>query len=262
MKTRTATKSFSSSKLWMCIALASVFTASGAQAFTDVPHTIATKLGHGLTYGKLVKQYEEAKRTYENLQRNLTKVGGLKDTGIAMTDDFKARADDYGMEANCPGAGSKSLSSLMGGLSLNLKGDIKGQQKDICQNVVLAQNAQYNEAVRMLKHMRKQDEKLKMLEAERTKATESGDPGDLNANTNALNQFMAGASRDIQYSETVVSAYDTYINALKENQALLGKQALTGNNGSETFADTVTRKFVQGATLKLSLQALSETRDR
>jgi hypothetical protein len=65
----------------------------------------------------------------------------------------------------------------------------------------------------------------------------------------------------MQYSTTVIAAYEAYIKSLEDNQELLTKQALTGNNGSETFAETVTRKFVQGVALEAALRTVSD-RDR
>jgi hypothetical protein len=260
MKTRTATKSFLPSKLWMCIVLASVFTATGVQAFTDVPHTIATKLGHGATFAQITKQIAEAKKqlteaqnTYANLQKNLIAIQGLKSGGIAMTDKFEQRAPDYGMNAACPGAGAFSLSNFMSSLTLNMEGDIKKQQKEICQRIVMAQNAQYNEAAKMLKYLREdQGAKLKAIEAERKKVGDSA--GKLQGVQEMLEQYQADAERDQQYSATLIAAYDTYIDTLKQNQALLGKQALTGDSGNDTFADKVVTKFVQGAVLEGALQ--------
>ncbi|MGH8050728.1 MAG: hypothetical protein ACREPB_08745 [Arenimonas sp.] len=267
MKLRTATKSFSSSKLWMCIALASVFTAGTVQAFTDVPHTIATKLGHGATFAQLTKQIAEAKKqlteaqnTYANLQKNLIAVQGLKSSGLEMTDKFEERPADYGMDVACPGAGAFSLTNLMSSLAINMEGDIKKQQKEICQRIVLARNAQYNEAAKMLRHLRtEQGAKLKAIEAERQKVGDSA--GRLQGVQEMLEQYQADSNRDQQYSATLIAAYGTYIETLQQSQSMLGKQALTGNNGSETFADTVTRKFVQGAVLKTALETVSD-RDR
>jgi len=251
----------------MCIALACICNTATAQAITDEPHTIATKLGHGATFAQLTKQIAEAKKqlteaqnTYANLQKNLIAVQGLKSSGIAMNDKFEQRAPDYGMGAACPGAGSFSLDNLMSSLTLNMEGDIKKQQKEICQRTVLARNAQYNEAAKMLKHLRtSQGDKLKKIEDERLKVGDSG--GKLQGVQEMLEQFQADAQRDEQYSTTLISAYDTYIDTLQKSQAILGKQALTGNNGSETFAETVTRKFVQGAVLKTALETVSD-RDR
>ena len=260
MKTRTATKSLLHHKLWMCIALASVFTATGAYAFTDVPHTLVTKLGHGATYAKIAKQIAEAKKqlteaknTYANLQKNLIAIQGLKSSGIEMTDKFVQRPNDYGMKAACPGAGAFSLESMMSAFSLNMEGNIKQQQKDICQRIVFAQNAQYNEAAKMLKYLREdQGAKLKAIEAEVNGVGDS--KGKLDSAVVKFNQYQADATRDEQYSTTLISAYDTYIDTLQKSQALLGKQALTGDSGNETFAESVTTKFVQGAVLEGALQ--------
>ena len=247
--------------LSVAIALTGVFISGNALAINDVIHTVATKLGHGLTYGKLVKQVDEAKKTYENLQKNLIKVQGLQSSGIAMTDKFEQRDPQYGMKAACPGAGAFSLSNLMSSMALDMEGDIKKQQKEICQRIVMAHNVQYNESAKMLKHLREvQGAKLKAIEKEVNGVGDS--KGKLDSAVVKFDQYQADATRDEQYSTTLIAAYDTYIESLQQSQALLGKQALTGNNGSDTFAETVTRKFVQGAVLKGSLDTLRATRDR
>lgn len=170
-----------------------------------------------------------------------------------MTDKFEQRAPDYGMNASCPGAGGFSLSNLMSSLTLDMEGDIKKQQKEICQRIVLARNAQYNEAAKMLKYLREdQGAKLQAIEAERKKVGDSA--GKLQGVQEMLEQYQADAARDQQYSVTLISAYDTYIGTLQQSQALLGKQALTGDSGNDTFADTLKTKFVQGAVLEGALQ--------
>lgn len=251
---------------WKSLALACALMATNANAqlaVADFPHTIQAYITHLTRLQQQVTTYQSQIQHYmqqvTHMQQQLISVGGLPDTSMPMTDEFKPRADNYGMAATCPGAGSMSLSELMNSFTLNMGGDIKEQQKQICQRIVLAKNTQYNEAVKMLKNVREQDEQLKEIVRERAEAGTS--EGKLAANDNKLNQFLARSSTSMKYSTTVIASYETYINSLEDNQSSLGKQALTGNNGTETFAETVTRKFVQGVVLKAALETVSN-RDR
>jgi len=253
-------------KSWTGIALTCMLTATNANAqfaVVDVPHTIQAYVTHLARLAQQVQQYQSQIAHYTSeiahMRQQLISVGGLRDVSMPMTDNFERRADDYGMAAACPGAGSMSLASLMSAFSLNMNGDIKEQQKAICQRIVLAKNAQYNEAVKMLATVRLQDGELQAIAAERAAA--GTDQGKLAANDNKLNQFLARATTSTQYSNTVIAAYETYVKSLEDNQQLLSQQALTGNTGNQTFASTLANKFVQGVALEAALRTV-EARDR
>lgn len=257
-----ALKSYS----WKTLALACTLLATNANAqwaVVDMPHTIQAYITHLTRYAQQIQQYQSQFEHYmqqvRHMQQQLITIGGLPDVSMPMTDNFDERDPNYGMAAACPGAGSMSLSSLMSAFTLDLAGDIKEQQKQICQRIVLAKNTQYNEAVKMLKNVRNQDIQLRQIAAERAAAGDS--QGLLAANDNKLNQFLARSTSSMQYSQTVITAYDSYVRSLEDNQKLLTKQAMTGDNGNETFATAVTRKFVQGVALEAALDSVSD-RDR
>lgn len=233
-------------------------------AVVDAPHTIQAYITHLMRLQQQITAYQSQISHYvqqvAHMQQQLITTDGLSDSSMPMTDKFDERAANYGMTAACPGAdGAVSLASMAEAFTLNMSGSIKTQQSAICQRIVMAKNTQYNEAVKMLKNVREQDKQLKEIVEERAAAGTS--EGKLAANDNKLNQFLARSGTSMKYSTTVIAAYDTYIKSLEDNQKLLTKQALTGNNGDETFAEAVTRKFVQGATLKIALDSVSD-RDR
>jgi len=268
MKTnsRIRSKNTTSLKPWKILALACTMMAGNVDAqlaVADFPHTIQAYVTHLTRLQQQIQTYQSQIAHYTqqvtHMQQQLISVGGLRDVSMPMTDEFKKRPDDYGMNAACPGAGSMSLSSLMSSFTLDMSGNIKEQQKEICQRIVLAKNTQYNEAVKMLMNVREQDLQIKAIADERAAAGTS--EGKLAANDNKLNQFLARSTSTMQYSTTVIAAYEAYIKSLEDNQELLTKQALTGNNGSETFAEAVTRKFVQGVALEAALRTVSD-RDR
>lgn len=262
MKTRTATKSFSSSKLWMCIALASVFTASGAQAFTDIPHTIATKLGHGLTYGKLIKQVEEAQKQLAEAKKHLAKLQGFKNADMDMSDKLELRDISYQMDIYCPGAGGGVVGAIQGFLTVNANGKTKEEQKKICQNTVMARNTQYNTAVTLIKTLKIRNDEHTKIEQRRKQVTDDGgEPGAVAAVDLDFQQLLGQVTMDTEYANSVITAYDTYITTLQSTQAQLGKQALTGDSGNKTFVDNMTTKFVQGVVLEGALKT-ARARDR
>jgi hypothetical protein len=213
--------------------------------------------------GKEIKEYQaqlsQLKQQYDNLQKNLIPSFNMNFNLIQSNDSLKERADDEGMNIACPGAGSLSFSALARAMSINPKGDIKEQQKEICQRIVLAQNAQYNESVKILKGVREREKELQKINQER--AAIKDEPGKLQDNTNKLNAVLNKSTIEMQYSTAVIEAYDSYIQSLQQNQAMLGKQALTGDSGNETFASAVVDKFVQGAVLKVALEG-AKTRER
>lgn len=252
---------------WKTLVLACALLATNANgqlAVADLPHTIQAYITHLTRLQQQVTAYQSQIQHYvqqvTHMQQQLISIGGLPDASMPMTDNFDVREPNYGMEAACPGAdGSISVASMAQAFPLDLAGKIKEQQGKICQRMVMAKNTQYNEAVKMLKTIREQDQQLQIIARERAEV--GTDEGKLAANDNKLRQYLARSSTSMQYSTTVIQAYETYINALKDNQELLTKQAMSGDNGNKTFAESAAQKFVQGAVLEAALRKLDD-RDR
>ena len=196
----------------------------------------------------------------EELRKNLTPPSLTDITGIRQQDSLKRVADDYGMEYECPGtSGGLSVSTLMGSLTLNPKGslkEIKEQQLALCERMVLAKNAQYNESVKVLEGVRKREIEMQKLIAARNGMT---DPGPLMANTNEHAAIQNASILEMQYSTAVINAYDSYINSLKNNQTMLTKAAMRGTSSGDTFGAQVLSTVVQGATLEAALDASKKT---
>lgn len=207
-----------------------------------------------------VKEYSEQamrwKNTIAHYQQQLAALRAFKDQAMAMgiTDKIEERAPAYGMADACPDAsGSMSFSNLFGSFSLDMNGNIVEQQQEICQRIVLAQNAKYNESVKMLKNIKKRSGELEGVSSARDSVGTS--QGKLDANTNDVDAVLARVTMDMQYTETSIRAYEGYIAALREDQELLALRAMSG--GKKSWVGTV----VQGATLKGALEVL-KTRDR
>jgi hypothetical protein len=251
-------KSLLPKKAALAIAMLMTFS-SGAGAFSDGPALVQRLVVMGKEIAEYKAQLDQMKQQYENLQKNLIPGGGINFTLIKQQDSLKRRGDDEGMDIACPGAGGLGLDALKSALSINPNGKIKEQQKAICQRIVLAQNAQYNESVKVLEGVRDREAELKQINDER-KAIKD-EPGKLQENTNKLNAVLNKATIEMQYSTAVIAAYDSYINALQQSQSQLGKQALTGDSGNKTFVENITTKFVQGVVLEGALQT-ARSRER
>lgn len=216
-------------------------------------NTYSQKIEDAKEYGEQATRW---RNTISHYQQQLAALRAFKDQAMAMgiTDKIEERAPAYGMADACPDAsGSMSLSSLFSSFSLDMNGNIVEQQQEICQRIVLAQNAKYNEAVKMLKNIKKRSGELDGVSGARDSVGTS--QGKLDTNTNDVDAVLARVTIDMQYTETSINAYDGYIVALKEDQERLALRAMRG--GKKSWVGTV----VQGATLKGALEVL-KTRDR
>ena len=199
---------------------------------------------------------EEAKRwydSYQHMQQQLIKLKGFTASMGPMADQFSRRADDYGMTESCRGSkGGLSLSALKQGLGIDPDGDIQRQQLQICERIILAENAKYNETVDMLKRLRKRADELQQIEQDRAGVGDS--QGNLQANDNDVARFSTGMQMELEYWEAMLAGYDSYIGLLRMDQQRLALRAM---DGSSKPWGTV----IQGAVLKAALETAG-TRDR
>ena len=201
----------------------------------DVAHLIRTVLGHymnysqnGLQYAKEVAQW---KQMYDHYQQQLIR-GGIYNAQTGAWTEFEKRDPDEGLEQSC-------------GMSDALKqGTVAMRQFDVCQKIVRAQNAQYNEVIRVLETSRKRDQELQDIYRDRMSV--GTDQGRLAANDNQLQAFEARVQMDLQYASQMLAAYDSYLANLKADQRRLAGQALWGEGA--------VGDVVRGAALKLALQ--------
>lgn len=241
--------------------LAAVLAAGPAQAqalVNDPPHTVKTVLGWINTHKQNLKQIQQWRDQLNHYQQQLVSASKLLDRSMTMTMDFEERALDYGMADQCraPGSGGGSVLSLSGlwaRVAPDLNGDIKAQQYDICQRVVMTGNARFNEQVRMINNIQERDRELKSI-ALRGQFIGSSQ-GKLETVKAELSQFGARATMDMQYSESVLVAYDGLLVSLGQDQQRLAQRALRGTG------DDVIGAVVQGASLKGALK-LARRRDR
>ena len=208
---------------------------AGAQMVVADPiHTVQTIYGHytkyvqdALQYGKEIMQW---KQTYDHYRQQLV-AGNLYDGQAGQLPTFEKRDPDQGVDESCPAPhGTDSIA---------------WEQFALCQKIVRAQNAQYNEIVKILETANKRDAELRQIYGDRQSV--GTDQGRLAANDNQLESFQARVQMDLQYASLVVSTYDSYLATLKQDQVRLAQQALTGKSA-------LVGDLVRGAALKAALK--------
>ncbi|SCB06386.1 Conserved hypothetical secreted protein [Xanthomonas translucens pv. translucens DSM 18974] len=217
-----------------------------------------------MSMGKAIQEYtKQAERWNETRKQYTQELGHYKQQLISlprlnlgestMPDNFEERPQDYGLEDTCPGAkgtGLKGLLDKFKSLAPNLKGDLVQEQLKICARMVLAQNAQYNESVRMLKRLIQRNTQFnKQVEAQRDSGGTS--QGALAANDNEVHRFVAQNAMDLDYWQAQMTAYDNYIVSLKDDQSRLSRKAL---DGDKTGWLAPLGQIVQAATLAKALE--------
>lgn len=224
------------------------------------PSLIQTILNQINNYTQSAQDYSEygleAKRwydKYQHMQQQLIRLEGFTASMGPMADQLSRRSDDYGMTITCRGSrGGVALSVLKAAIGLDLDGDIQEQQLQLCERIVLAENAKYNETVDMLKRLRVRAEEFQQIEQGRASVGDS--QGNLEANDNDVARFSTGMQMELDYWEAMIAGYDSYIDLLRVDQQRLAMQAMKGPQNAWG-------NVIQGAALKSALEAAG-TRDR
>ncbi|WP_242101565.1 hypothetical protein [Lysobacter sp. M2-1] len=204
---------------------------------------------------KSVAEYiETAKRwkdTYDHYQQQLIRLKSLNLRMERMADNFPERDANHGVEQACPGPGGVAggIEEMFRAVAPAMNSDILQQQRVLCIRMVRAENQRYNETVRMLKRMlQHQRDYQHGIEAQR--AAVGNRQGDLAANDNETNRFVARMEMDRDYWMARNKAFDTYIATLQQDHGRLAKRALGGNKDT---GNPILGKLVHAATLKTAL---------
>lgn len=238
------------SPMALLLIVGSMATDAGAQLVVNDPVNLTAHMQQiaedAVEFGKEAKRWND---TYSHYRQQLIKLQRLNFSSSQMSDTFPLRPDDYGMQDMCP-AGSESgarerMTGLLRQIAPKMDGNIVEEQKAICQRMVLAENAKYNESVRMLKTLIERNQQFQQIEAQRDSANSS--QGALAANDNEAQRFLVRTSMDLDYWQARMKAYNDYIESLKWDQSRLAKRALQGNRGS------LLGQVVQAAALKAAL---------
>ncbi|MEA9563844.1 MULTISPECIES: hypothetical protein [Xanthomonas] len=192
-----------------------------------------------------IKQYQQQLQHY---QQQLIKLQRLQFNMPQLENQFVLRDASYGLDAYCPGAsGIAGLMDQIKSIPLSLTGgaNIQEQQQRVCASIVQAQNAQYNEAVKIIQRMVVRSADFERLERQRDNVGTK--EGALAANNNEVQRYVARNALELSHWEAKMKAYDIYIAGLKDDQSLLAKRALEGDKGN------ILGQIVQAAALKIAL---------
>lgn len=224
-----------------------------AQVITNDPMSMAKALQE---YAEQAKRWTDTLKQYQqqldHYKQQLIQLQRLNLGESSMADNFAERPQDYGLEDTCPGASGSGLTDLLDkfkSLAPNMQGDMVQEQLKVCARMVLAQNAQYNESVRMLKRLIQRNDQFKQVQAQRDSGGTS--QGALAANDNEVQRFVAQNAMDLDYWQAQMKAYDSYIVALKDDQSRLSRKALDGDKSSWLAP---LGQIVQAATLAKALE--------
>lgn len=178
-------------------------------------------------YGEQGKRWSDQ---YKHYQQQLIKLQRLQMQQSAMRDDFPERDPAYGMEDLCPGAKREGIMGVLGAFNPQLDSDLVAEQRRLCQRRVMADNAKYNESVRMLKQLIQRNREFEQVESQRGDV--GNNQGNLAANDNEAQRFMVRTRMDLDYWQARMKAYDDYIVALQKDQSRLARRALEGKRDS------------------------------
>ena len=210
------------------------------------------RVAHGLETAHRVEELAHMSQQLAGLQSYMDRVMPMGLTQVSLQE----RALDYGVETKCPGDGGLSdfsVNALWRKFTPKLEEEISEQQRQVCQLIQMAQNAKYNEIVRVMRNVEARSAEAQGLSVGRQGVGTS--EGRLATNSNDVSRFLANTTVDIQYSETAIRAYDNLIASLNADQELLAKQGLNGKKPS------VVGTVSQGVMLKSALETL-KARDR
>lgn len=203
------------------------------------------------TVAEYIETAKRWKDTYDHYQQQLIRLKSLNFQTQRMADSFPEREANHGVEQACPGPGGVAggIEEMFRAVAPAMDSDILQQQRVLCIRMVHAENQRYNETVRMLKRMlQHQRDYQQGIEAQR--AAVGNRQGDLAANDNETNRFVARMEMDRDYWMARNKAFDTYIDSLRQDHGRLARRALAGNKDS---GNPIMGKLVQAAALKTAL---------
>lgn len=244
----------------LCIGLAAMSAAAGASAggmpVYDGVHTIQniyTQLYNGslntAEFGKqAVRWAQQNEHNLAQLQHIARQLVGLQRFTNVRQDRLPQlieRNPIDGVDGQCPGNGGGIAGYLASTIQVRADVSLSQQQNDICRQIAIARNLQFNNSVRLLQRLKFRGTQLEQIE--RARVTVGDRPGELSANGNDVDRFMAATGTDMDEWQSVNDAYERYVQILRSYSAGLSRQALQGKN-------KVIGSFVQATALKAALQ--------
>ena len=190
-------------------------------------------------YAEYGEQAMRWRHTLTQLQQQLVRMQGIiSGFGMPKGPELTPVILSYNVADRC---GGFSISSLTKVFSLDGKGNIYEQQKQICANIQMMENMKYNATVEFLnKTAPEMEAELKGLDARRNSSNENGN---VDASTNDAVRMTASMDGKFKVWETQINTYDAYIESMQGTQKILAQGALKGKSGMlGTFVKTAALK--------------------
>ncbi len=153
---------------------------------------------------------------------------------------------DYMVEETC-GQGPAGWGAVLREVVFDLDGDLLAQQRQLCVNIRMVQNLQYNESVDFL------EKTVAGMESSLWKIFEMRSRNNKEGTVQAANNEAARFSNEIQVAAdewaAQMEAYDRYVRVMQLNQNTLARIALKGSNKR-----SLANQLVQTAALKTALK--------
>lgn len=222
----------------------------------QIKQTFADAKEFGLQAQRWGETYKSYTETYKHYQQQLIRLQRLNMGDPQMEDTFPERDLNYGMADSCPEKGNGEggarglLTGVFAAAQPKMDGKVLDEQQKICERMVQAENAKYNESVRMLKTLMKRNREFQDVQRQRDQVGD--EQGALAANDNEVQRFVARTSMDLDYWQARMTAYQSYIESLKWDQARLAKRAMRGKKGPGMGG--IVGQVVQAAALKAALK--------
>ncbi|UPG95816.1 hypothetical protein [Luteibacter aegosomatissinici] len=195
-------------------------------------------------YGQVMQHYTEQAAFW---QQQLNKLQSLDLDLFQLEQNFTTIDQNYGVDIMCPGASSSIIDKVTSSLTslVNPNSDVLGQQKTICANIVRTENRKYNDTVLYLQSLRKQTDNFLQITAMRL--TQIGNsPGNTEGLTQETERYSANMELAKTKWESSMQQYDIQLNLLKQQQTVLARRALNGQ-------DSVWGQVVNTVALKIAL---------
>lgn len=195
-------------------------------------------------YAQVIQHYEAQAAFW---QQQLNKLRSLDFELFQLEQDFAPIDQNYGVDVMCPGASSSIIDKVTSSLTslVNPDSDIITQQKNICANIVRTENRKYNDTVKYLQALRQQTDEFVQLTSMR-KNEVGNSPGNTEGMIEEINRYQANMQLAKTGWESSMQQYEVQIGLLKQQQTVLSRRALNGQN-------SVLGQVVNTVALKIAL---------
>jgi len=205
---------------------------------TDRVQSFAEYAENSLRWTEQLKRYTDALVTIQ---------GMINSFGLPAGAPLVPVPENYMVAETCGGA-DLSLTGLFKTFVYQPEGDWRAQQRQICVNIRVMRNRQYNESLEFVGGT------MAQMQAALDTITQLRNSSRLLGNMTAVDSDTVRTANDISVKvaewETRMKAYDAYISVMEQNQKTIAAGALKGSSGG---ANGLIRSVVKTAALKTAL---------